>query len=143
MPILSWSSGRPRPPRSASSETAACISSAARTARSGSSSCAWGTPKRARSTKRRLVGLPKLSFSLLVPARHEEAVLEETLEQMQRLYYPSFEVIVIVGHDDPETTAVARAWGRAWPRLYDSFGGNPWAARRSQRRHRSGTLSGS
>jgi membrane-associated phospholipid phosphatase len=21
-----------------------------------------------------------------------------------------------------------RVWGRAWPRLYDSLGGNPWAA---------------
>jgi cellulose synthase/poly-beta-1,6-N-acetylglucosamine synthase-like glycosyltransferase len=60
-------------------------------------------------------GLPELSFSLLVPARHEEAVLEETLEQMQRLDYPSFEVIVIVGHDDPETTAVARAVAERYP----------------------------
>ena len=52
-------------------------------------------------------GLPSLSFSLLVPARHEQAVLGATLAQLQRLDYPLFEVIVIVGHDDPETAAVA------------------------------------
>ena len=51
----------------------------------------------------------ELSFSLLVPARHEEAVLGETLDQMCSLDHPHFEVIVIVGDDDPGTTAVARA----------------------------------
>jgi glycosyltransferase XagB len=54
-------------------------------------------------------GLPSLSFSLLVPARHEEAVLEETLEQLRRLDYPAFEILAIVGHDDPATAAVADA----------------------------------
>jgi cellulose synthase/poly-beta-1,6-N-acetylglucosamine synthase-like glycosyltransferase len=54
-------------------------------------------------------GLPSLSFSLLVPARHEEDVLAQTLDQLDRLDYPVFEVIVIVGHDDPATTAVAEA----------------------------------
>lgn len=52
---------------------------------------------------------PRLSFSLLVPARHEQAVLEATLEQLLALDHPDFEVIPIVGHDDPETHAVARA----------------------------------
>jgi cellulose synthase/poly-beta-1,6-N-acetylglucosamine synthase-like glycosyltransferase len=54
-------------------------------------------------------GLASLSFSLLVPARHEQEVLEQTLEQLVRLDYPLFETIVIVGHDDDETEAVARA----------------------------------
>lgn len=49
-----------------------------------------------------------LSFSLIVPARHEEAVLEETLEQLCEIDHPSFEVIAVVGHDDPGTEAVAR-----------------------------------
>jgi cellulose synthase/poly-beta-1,6-N-acetylglucosamine synthase-like glycosyltransferase len=53
-------------------------------------------------------GLASLSFSLLVPARHEQGVLRQTLEQLVRLDYPLFETIVIVGHDDPETAAVAR-----------------------------------
>jgi cellulose synthase/poly-beta-1,6-N-acetylglucosamine synthase-like glycosyltransferase len=60
-------------------------------------------------------GLPTLSFSLLVPARHEQAVLEQTLEQLVDLDYPLFEVIAIVGHDDEETAAVARAVARRHP----------------------------
>jgi cellulose synthase/poly-beta-1,6-N-acetylglucosamine synthase-like glycosyltransferase len=54
-------------------------------------------------------GPPELSFSLIVPARHEQAVLETTLEQLRALDYPDFEVVAIVGHDDPETAAVATA----------------------------------
>ncbi len=52
---------------------------------------------------------PALSFSLLVPARHEQAVLGPTLERLLALDHPDFEVIPIVGHDDPETAAVAHA----------------------------------
>ncbi len=48
-----------------------------------------------------------LHFSLLVPARHEEAVLERTLDRLLRSDHPEFEVIVIVGDDDPATRAVA------------------------------------
>jgi cellulose synthase/poly-beta-1,6-N-acetylglucosamine synthase-like glycosyltransferase len=54
-------------------------------------------------------GPPALSFSLIVPARHEQAVLETTLEQLRALDYPDFEVVAIVGHDDPDTAAVATA----------------------------------
>jgi cellulose synthase/poly-beta-1,6-N-acetylglucosamine synthase-like glycosyltransferase len=60
-------------------------------------------------------GLPSLSFSLLVPARHEELVLGETLERLVQLDYPSFEVVVIVGHDDAATTAVAEAVANRHP----------------------------
>ena len=60
-------------------------------------------------------GLPTLSFSLLVPARHEQAVLEQTLEQLVNLDYPLFEVIAIVGHDDEETAAVAQTVARRHP----------------------------
>jgi cellulose synthase/poly-beta-1,6-N-acetylglucosamine synthase-like glycosyltransferase len=60
-------------------------------------------------------GLPSLSFSLLVPARHEEAVLGETLERLVELDYPAFEVIAIVGHDDDATAAVAREVARRHP----------------------------
>ena len=48
-----------------------------------------------------------LSFSLLVPARHEEAVLKDTLEELALLDHPAFEVLCIVGDDDPDTAAVA------------------------------------
>jgi cellulose synthase/poly-beta-1,6-N-acetylglucosamine synthase-like glycosyltransferase len=54
-------------------------------------------------------GAPQLSFSLLVPARHEQAVLGATLERLVALDHPRFEVLAIVGHDDPETAAVAEA----------------------------------
>lgn len=53
-------------------------------------------------------GEPQLSFSLLVPARHEEVVLEHTLELLRRLDHPSYEVLAIVGHDDEGTAEVAR-----------------------------------
>ena len=52
---------------------------------------------------------PLLSFSLLVPARHEQAVLEQTLERLLLLDHHDFEVLPVIGHDDPETMAVARA----------------------------------
>jgi cellulose synthase/poly-beta-1,6-N-acetylglucosamine synthase-like glycosyltransferase len=71
---------------------------------------AWRDPETYRATGfAGESGLPNVSFSLLVPARHEQAVLGETLEQLERLDYPAFEVIVVVGHDDPETAAVAHA----------------------------------
>ena len=55
---------------------------------------------------------PRLSFSLLVPARHEEAVLADTVRRLLRQDHPDFEVILIVGDDDPGTAAVAHelAW---------------------------------
>jgi glycosyltransferase XagB len=56
-----------------------------------------------------------LSFSLLVPARHEERVLPRTLERLVAMDHPAFEVIVIVGHDDPGTAAVAQAVQRRYP----------------------------
>jgi cellulose synthase/poly-beta-1,6-N-acetylglucosamine synthase-like glycosyltransferase len=46
--------------------------------------------------------------SLLVPARHEVEVLAATLERIADQRYGDFEVIVVVGHDDPDTAAVAR-----------------------------------
>jgi cellulose synthase/poly-beta-1,6-N-acetylglucosamine synthase-like glycosyltransferase len=77
---------------------------------------AWRDPETYRATGfAGESGLPNVSFSLLVPARHEQAVLGETLEQLERLDYPAFEVIVVVGHDDPETAAVAQAAARRSP----------------------------
>lgn len=49
----------------------------------------------------------RLTFSLLVPARHEEGVLEGTLRKLLQQTHPSFEVICIVGDDDPGTAAIA------------------------------------
>jgi cellulose synthase/poly-beta-1,6-N-acetylglucosamine synthase-like glycosyltransferase len=58
---------------------------------------------------------PALSFSLLVPARHEQAVLGETLSRLAELDHPDFEVLAIIGHDDPETQAVAESTARRYP----------------------------
>jgi cellulose synthase/poly-beta-1,6-N-acetylglucosamine synthase-like glycosyltransferase len=57
----------------------------------------------------------RLSFSLLVPARHEEQVLGRTLDRLAGLEHDDFEILVIVGHDDPGTAAVAHAASRRHP----------------------------
>jgi glycosyltransferase XagB len=49
------------------------------------------------------------SFTLMVPARHEEAVLGETLDRLAAMNYPDFEILAIVGHDDHGTREVAEA----------------------------------
>ncbi|MGZ6869029.1 MAG: glycosyltransferase [Frankiaceae bacterium] len=50
---------------------------------------------------------PRHSFTLLAPARHEQAVLDDTLRRLLLMDHPNFEVIAIIGHDDDETRAVA------------------------------------
>jgi glycosyltransferase XagB len=55
------------------------------------------------------------SFSLLLPARHEQEVLGDTLASLAVLDHPDYEVIAIIGHDDPETEAVARAAAERHP----------------------------
>lgn len=60
---------------------------------------------------------PTRSFSLLVPARHEEEVLGRTLDRLAEVDHPSYEVIAIVGDDDPGTTAVAEAAADRHPGL--------------------------
>jgi len=50
---------------------------------------------------------PTHSFSLIVPARHEVSVLETTLTRLVMSDHPDFEVIVVVGDDDPATRDVA------------------------------------
>jgi cellulose synthase/poly-beta-1,6-N-acetylglucosamine synthase-like glycosyltransferase len=50
---------------------------------------------------------PALSFSLIVPARHEEGVLEATLSRLVRSDHPDFEVLVVVGTDDQSTRTAA------------------------------------
>ncbi|MFI1968082.1 glycosyl transferase [Streptomyces cinnamoneus] len=69
---------------------------------------AWRTPETLAATRfARPSGEGALSFSLLVPARHEQAVLEHTVTRLLRSTHARFEVLVIVGHDDPGTTEVA------------------------------------
>lgn len=71
---------------------------------------AWRRPETAATTAFADVnGDPtQYSFSLIVPAREEEAVLEATLEQLMELEHPDFEVVCVVGDDDDETRRIAR-----------------------------------
>ncbi len=60
---------------------------------------------------------PRRSFSLMVPARHEETVLAHTIDRLAESDHPDFEILVLIGHDDPGTEAVARDAERRHPGL--------------------------
>jgi len=69
---------------------------------------AWRTPASLERTSFDADGgHPDHSFSLIVPARHEETVLEQTLTRLCQIDHPDFEVLVVVGDDDPVTREVA------------------------------------
>jgi glycosyltransferase XagB len=55
------------------------------------------------------------SFSLIVPARHEEAVLEATLSRLATSHHPDVEIVVVVGSDDHATRAAAERVARRRP----------------------------
>ncbi|MFD8998508.1 glycosyltransferase, partial [Streptomyces abikoensis] len=77
---------------------------------------AWRTPETLAGTRFQPAGDEgALSFSLLVPARHEQAVLEHTVTRLLESTHGRFEVLVIVGHDDPETAEVAGKVAAAAP----------------------------
>ncbi len=57
----------------------------------------------------------RVSFSLIVPARHEEEVLGRTLSELAQVDHPDFEILVIVGDDDPGTAATAHEAREHWP----------------------------
>jgi cellulose synthase/poly-beta-1,6-N-acetylglucosamine synthase-like glycosyltransferase len=79
---------------------------------------AWRSPDALAATgfRRRAAGAPR-SFSLLLPARHEQDVLADTIDALARLNHPKYEVIVVIGHDDPETEFVAREAAARHPGL--------------------------
>jgi glycosyltransferase XagB len=79
---------------------------------------AWRTPEAFEQTHLDRRGTQEpgaLSFSILVPARHEDAVLEATLEGICTQNHPHVQVICIVGHDDPATTEVAERVAERFP----------------------------
>lgn len=79
---------------------------------------AWRTPEVLASTRFSSPdGGEHRSFSLLLPARHEQAVLDHTIQRLLESSHTDFEIIVIVGHDDPETTEVARKAEARDPRV--------------------------
>lgn len=58
---------------------------------------------------------PQRTFTLLVPGRHEEEVMGQTLDKLALQTHPHVEIIAIVGHDDPGTEAVVRAAAERHP----------------------------
>lgn len=77
---------------------------------------AWRTPETLAATRfERPSGHGTLTFSLLVPARHEQAVLEHTVRRLLLSTHTRFEILVIVGHDDPGTAEVAERVAAAAP----------------------------
>jgi glycosyltransferase XagB len=79
---------------------------------------AWRTPD-SLSESGLSSGKPELahSFSLIVPARHEEAVLERTLSRLVASDHPALEVLVVVGTDDTATREVAERVARRHPEV--------------------------
>jgi cellulose synthase/poly-beta-1,6-N-acetylglucosamine synthase-like glycosyltransferase len=88
---------------------------------------AWRTPDGATDDR---VGVDELepthSFSLIVPARHEQAVLEATLTRLVRSGHPAFEVLVVVGTDDPETREAAERMAHRHPELIKVILDDSW-----------------
>jgi cellulose synthase/poly-beta-1,6-N-acetylglucosamine synthase-like glycosyltransferase len=58
---------------------------------------------------------PQHTFTLLVPGRHEEEVMGQTLDALAAQTHPDVQIIAIVGDDDPGTTAVVRAAAERHP----------------------------
>jgi glycosyltransferase XagB len=77
---------------------------------------AWQTPESLAATRfSEHDNTYGFSFSLLIPARHEEDVLAHTVTRLLQTNHPDFEVILIVGHDDPGTANVAHSLARRYP----------------------------
>lgn len=71
---------------------------------------AWWDPlTQAATSYTELLPNPALSFSLIMPCRHEsELVMATTLKHLCGQDHPNLEVIISVGDDDPETVAIAQ-----------------------------------
>jgi glycosyltransferase XagB len=69
---------------------------------------------------------PTHSFSLIVPARHEEAVLATTLSALAKSDHPRFEVIVVVGADDVPTREAAEGVADLHPTLVKVVVDDSW-----------------
>jgi cellulose synthase/poly-beta-1,6-N-acetylglucosamine synthase-like glycosyltransferase len=77
---------------------------------------AWRTPDSLEADGRKDNGQPaRYSFSLIVPARDEELVLPNTLARIMSSDHPDFEVLVVVGDNDPGTQAVAEQLAGQYP----------------------------
>ncbi len=71
---------------------------------------AWENPEDAERHKSpKEFALPKYSFTALIPARHEENVIKDTIQAVNRINYPEYlkEVLVLCRDDDIKTIAKA------------------------------------
>jgi cellulose synthase/poly-beta-1,6-N-acetylglucosamine synthase-like glycosyltransferase len=79
---------------------------------------AWKTPDTLDAGRLKADGrAAACSFSLIMPARHEEAVLETTLSRLVASDHPDYEILVVVGHDDHGTREVAERMAARHPEL--------------------------
>jgi cellulose synthase/poly-beta-1,6-N-acetylglucosamine synthase-like glycosyltransferase len=71
---------------------------------------AWRTPEVFDSTSfSRSDGASGMSITLLLAIRHErQDVVENTVQKMLESDHDNFEIVIITGSDDPETTGIAR-----------------------------------
>lgn len=69
----------------------------------------WDHPERLSSTRGPSRFLkPRVRFAVLLPARHEEAVIAETVRRVAAAHYPpGFLQIRVICHEDDEATALA------------------------------------
>ncbi len=66
----------------------------------------WLTPARGQRTKSPTeFELPQLTFTALLPCRHEEKVIRHTINKVARMNYPAdkFEILIVCSYDDTET----------------------------------------
>jgi cellulose synthase/poly-beta-1,6-N-acetylglucosamine synthase-like glycosyltransferase len=70
---------------------------------------AWRTPEMLASTTFATPDGPTgLSFTLLLPIRHEQrSVVENTVQKMLESTHDNYEIVIITGEDDPENTQMA------------------------------------
>ncbi|WP_082474014.1 glycosyltransferase [Curtobacterium sp. Leaf261] len=79
---------------------------------------AWRSRDALKSTSFSTDPLPAAHrFTLLVPGRHEQDVMGQTLDMLAMQDHPDFEIIAIVGEDDPETDRVVREAAARHPEL--------------------------
>ncbi len=72
---------------------------------------AWENPERIEQNKSpRIFGRPHLTFTAIIPARHEESVIADTIRAVSRIDYPvdMTEILVVLREDDIETIKTAQ-----------------------------------
>src|SRR3989338_9167208 len=72
---------------------------------------AWNDPAEVgRNKSPKIFVAPKLSFTALLPVRHEEKVIRDTIKAIDKIHYPEElkELLILVRGDDRETISAAQ-----------------------------------